>query len=385
MTLPHLSTSTPASSISRAEFERNDTVNSGELETPSFDDILRNSPAAKLIGLAEDEESLPDESSEDVPTPADSEDSDSPDASEDAEDEADDSDQEDSTEEDSDEDDTSTQDAELPKEEDIDWEYKVPVTVDGKTEYLTLEEIRKGFATDRHLSQKGRELGELKKQIEQERTEKLAELVNLGTVLNEELTSYETALATEYHSIKEKMDQARNEGDTYTARELRDELESVQEKYWQAKTKREQQLSQVAVKIQEQQAVEQQKWLSEYESQITTLIPDYSEKVAKSVREFAISEGIPPELLDNVYSAKVVKFIDDYRRLKTAKSAGVAKRKAAPVAKKSVPTKKGTPSAVKEKAQADVVRSRVLSGEADNAEQMAFLKSLSSVGKKLGT
>jgi len=112
----------------------------------------------------------------------------------------------DSEEENTDEDDKSTQNAELPTEEDIDWEYQVPVTVDGKTEYVSLEEIRKGYSTDKHLSQKGRELGELKKQIETERNEKLQELITLGSVVNEELTAVETKLSGEYHKIKGDID-----------------------------------------------------------------------------------------------------------------------------------------------------------------------------------
>jgi len=139
------------------------------------------------------------------------------------------------------EDDKSTQNADLPTEEDIDWEYQVPVTVDGKTEYVTLEEIRKGYSTDKHLSQKGRELGELKKQLETERTEKLQEIVTLGQVIHEELTAVETNLASQYHKLKSDIDKAREEGDTYTARELKEQLEATQEKYWTARNKREEQ------------------------------------------------------------------------------------------------------------------------------------------------
>ena len=137
MNLSHLSTSTPASEISSASF-RDDMGNSAELEAPNFDDILRNSPAAALLGLKK-EESLPTED-EDVLTPEQSEEDETTEevqeeTSDDAENDSDEeSDQENTEEESADEDDTSTQDSELPTEEDIDWEYKVPVTVDGKTE-----------------------------------------------------------------------------------------------------------------------------------------------------------------------------------------------------------------------------------------------------------
>jgi len=168
MNLPHLSTSTPASEISSASFD--DGSNSADLEVKSLDDILRNSPAAELLGL--NKESLPEEG-DDVPSPDEvSEEEAQEENDTESENDLDEEEESsDSEEEDTAEDDTSTQDTDLPSEEDIDWEYKVPVTVDGKTEYVTLEEIRKGYSTDKHLSQKGRELGELKKQLEAKATQ----------------------------------------------------------------------------------------------------------------------------------------------------------------------------------------------------------------------
>ncbi len=377
MNLSHLSTNTPASEVSSASFD--DGSVSADLEAKSLDDILRNSPAAKMLGL----ESLPEED-ESVPNP--DEESEEEQAQEnDSESENDLDENEESTdseEENAAEDDTSTQNAELPTEEDIDWEYQVPVTVDGKTEYVSLEEIRKGYSTDKHLSQKGRELGELKKQIETERNEKLQELVTLGSVVNAELTATETKHANEYHKIKADIDKAREEGDTYTARELKEKLEETQEKYWAARNKREANATQVAEQLKAQQAEQQQALLKAYEENITKVIPDYSDKVAGSIREFAIKEGIPEGLLDVIYDVNVVKFINDYRKLKTAKETGEVKRKAAPSVK-SVPTKNGTPATKKVQQAVTENRSKVLSGQGSKQDELDFLKRISSVSKKL--
>lgn len=385
MNLSHLSTSTPASEISSASF-RDDMGNSAELEAPNFDDILRNSPAAALLGI-KNEESLPKED-EDVLTPEQSEEDETTEevqeeTSDDAENDSDEeSDQEDTEEESTDEDDTSTQDSELPTEEDIDWEYKVPVTVDGKTEYFTLEDLRKGFATDKHLSQKGRELGELKKQIEEERDQKLDEVVKVGTMVRSELMQEEEALAQQYNKIKNDIAKAREEGDTYTARDLKDKLEDVQEKYWKARTKREGGEKLVAEQIVTRQREVQQKLLKEFQEKIPSFVPDFNEKVAKSIREFAVKEGIPATLLDQVYSAEVVKFINDYRKLKETTTKGAVKRKAVPTSR-SVPTKKGTPQSVQQKRVVDESRAKVLSGNGSNQDQLDFLKRISSVSKKL--
>jgi hypothetical protein len=378
MNLSNLSTNTPASEVSSASFD--DGYNSNDLEVKSLDDILRNSPAAKLLGL--NEESLPEED-EDVPNP---DKSSTEEAQENDDESAKDLDEEEESSDSEDtkevEDDKSTQDTDLPTEEDIDWEYKVPVTVDGKTEYVTLEEIRKGYSTDKHLSQKGRELGELKKQVEIERTKKLQEIVMLGQVINEELTAAETILANQYHKLKTDIDKAREEGDTYTARELKEQLEDTQEKYWKARNKREEQTKAVIEKIQIQQEEQQQVLMKQYQEKIVDLIPDYSDKVAFSVREFALKEGIPEQLLEGVYSPEVVKFINDYRKLKTAKETGEVKRKAAPNVK-SVPSKKGTPTSQKEREQASNSRNKVLSGQGSKQDELDFLKRISSVSKKL--
>jgi hypothetical protein len=380
MNLQHLSTNTPASEVSSKDFD--DGSYSADLEAKSLDDILRNSPAASLLGL-KDKESLPEEDLG-VPNPEESSEEEAQKENDD-ESETDLDEEEGSTEaeeESKDEDDTSTQNSELPSEEDIDWEYKVPVTVDGKTEYVSLEEIRKGYSTDKHLSQKGRELGELKKQVEQERNEKLQEVIQLGTVINQELTIVETNLAKEYHKVKSEIDKAREDGDSYTARELRDQLETVQEKYWAARNSREAKTTAVMEQLQAQQAEYQQQLLKNYEENIMNHIPDYSEKVATSIREFALKEGLPEELLNQVYDPVVVKFINDYRKLKTAKETGEVKRKAAPSVK-SIPSKKGTSNSQKEQQNVNTNRSKVLSGQGSKQDELDFLKRISSVSKKL--
>lgn len=373
------STSTPASEISSASFTDDSSGYSAEAESKALADILRNSPAAGLLGV--DTESHSEEEQVDQLQGDPSGEQEAQESDESSENDPDKDKTEDESEDsDSSKDDTST-DAALPSEEDIDWEYKVPVTIDGKTEYKTLEEIRKGFATDQHLSQKGRELGELKKQVEQEKSEKMQEIVKLGTALHSELSFVETGLANRYGELSAQIEKARESGDTYSARELKEEREAVQEKYWEARNKREAQLEEVTKRIVADNEAAKAKALSDYSANIKSFIPDYSEKVAVAVRDFAIKEGIPESLLDTVYDPAVVKFINDYRKLKTAKDTGEVKRKAV-VAVKSIPTKNGVSTTQRKQADASL-RSQVLSGKADASSEMNFLKSISSIGRKL--
>jgi hypothetical protein len=106
MNLSHLSTNTPASEVSSESF--NDGYNSNDSEVKSLDDILRNSPAANLLGL---KESLPEED-DDVPNPDEA--SEEKEAQENDDESAKDLDEEeskDSEEEEKAEDDASTQNA----------------------------------------------------------------------------------------------------------------------------------------------------------------------------------------------------------------------------------------------------------------------------------
>lgn len=386
--LPHLSTSTPASEISAADFAameaRNDMVgNSDESSVPSMADILRNSPARELLGL-KDEESQPTNTETPAPEKSDEEVDVPSETSDDAETASDDKEESTATEEEkTDEDDQeSTQQADLPTEEQIDWEYKIPVKIDGKVEYKTLEEVRKGFATDQHLSQKGREIGEARKQLEAEGKKRLDEIVQLGTVLHEELTQVETQLAQEYNKVEAELKAAKESGDTYTARDLKEKRDDIKERYWAARNKREAGARAVVEKIQARQAEETQRLLEHFQQEIPKLIPNFDEKTAKSIREFAIKEGISGELLEQIYDPVVVKFINDYRLLKTAKETGAAKRKTAPIVK-SVPSKKGPTQAAVTKRNDANLRSKVLSGQGTSQDQTAFLASISSIRHKL--
>ena len=127
----------------------------------------------------------------------------------------------------------------------------------------------------------------------------------------------------------------------------------------------------------EQRQQEQfQQQIEHFHKEIPGLIPDFSEEVAMSIRDFAVEEGVAPELLDGITDPIVIKFIDDYRRLKQNVSKGKAKRKAVP--KRSVPTRKAAPPAKKKQVAEDQLRKRALSEDASAADQDAFLKQLAS-------
>jgi len=337
----------------------------GRTEEALLADILRNTQFL-------DEESLPDEQIPEVDTEESNEDE--PEALEEDDTEEVEEEVEDEEEETSDEDDESTQDVEVFSTDDLDLDAKVAVKIDGEEMEVSFGDLIKGYSTEQHLSKKGRELGEARKQAEEEYQAKLSEIENVTKASAAVLYSEEQAFAKQYHDIEAKIEKAREEGDTYEVNDLKDKREQAQKRYWDARNKRENIVKTVESQMEAQQNKAWEEQVNYFNETIPTIIPDFNEETAMAIREFAIEEGIAPEILDTIADPIIVKFVDDYRRLKQGVTKGQAKRKVAST--KRAPVKKAK-SVTKKKVEAsEKTRQRALSGEASEAEQMDFLRGL---------
>ena len=262
--------------------------------------------------------------------------------------------------------------AELPEEDEIDWEYKIPVTVDGETQYLSLEEVRKGYATQQHLSGQGRELGEARKQIEEERTAKLAEVEQMAYAMNELLGGNEQRLAQQYHQIEEQIQSARDDGDTYKVQELKDQREIAQQQYWQVRQQREGVLGKYGEAKQEAEAQEWNQKVETFYQGITEVIPEYNEEYANDLRTFGQEMGISEEYMMTIVDPTIVKVLDDYRKLKQGVTTGAKKRAKAPV--KKAPTKKPRTEKQQKASKENMTKARAFREDATEEDQMAFLR-----------
>ena len=108
-----------------------------------------------------------------------------------------------------------------------------------------------------------------------------------------------------------------------------------------------------------------------FDEDIKELVPDFD---SEAVRQFALDEGIPQEFLDIIMDANVVKFVDDYRRLKQGISKGTAKRKNTPA--KKAPLKKAKTTSRKKQDAASAAKARAMNPDSSSEDQMDFLRGL---------
>jgi hypothetical protein len=328
---------------------------------------------ADIVANSEFTESLPNE--QDVPELDTEETAEDPDAEESENEEVEEK-VETEEEEATDEDDTSTQESEVYATEDLDLDAKVAIKIDGKDTEVSFSDLIKGYSTEQHLSNEGRKLGDARKQLDEEYEKKFKEINDLGQASSAVLYREEQALAKEYHDIESQIDQARKDGDTYEVNELKDKREQAQKNYWNARNGREQLVKQVQAQVQEQNTKQWNEQLESFNKAIPEMIPDFNEKTAVAIREFAIAEGIQPEVLDTIVDPVIVKFVDDYRRLKQGVTKGTAKRKATVV--KKAPVRKAKTRSQKEIDNETKIRQRAFSEDSSNEDQMAFLRGLAN-------
>jgi hypothetical protein len=342
------------------------TATGGQTEAEMLDNILQST------AFLNNEESLPDEQIPEVDT--EESDEDEPEASEENDTEEVEEEVEEDEEETETEDDESTQNVDVYSTDDLDLEAKVIVKIDGEETEVSFGDLIKGYSTEQHLSKKGREIGEARKELEEEYQSKLGDIEKTAQASSAILYSQEQTFAKQYHEIESQIEKAREEGDTYEVNELKDKREQIQKKYWDARNQRESIINTVESKLQEQQEAAWKEQVEYFNSVIPEMIPDFDEKTAMSIREFAIEEGIAPEILDTIADPVIVKFVDDYRRLKQGVAKGQAKRKTASV--KRAPVKKAKPAAKRKAQQEKSIRERAFSENATEAEQMDFLRGL---------
>ena len=267
------------------------------------------------------------------------------------------------TEEGEDESEDATQEtSEAEDEGEIDMDFRVPVKIDGEESEVSMEELVANYQTKQSQSKKGDELAEQAKELQATR-----EQAEIYARVNAELLQREDAkdISVLKH-LQSQVDKAFEEDD-YQASKLNNKLGKAKEEYTSRKASRDN-LMQGMVGTMNQQYQEQfTKQVEHFNKVVKDLIPDWSEGVAKSNREFALSIGLDERMVDTMTDPAMVKAIDGYRRLSENSDKGIAKRKKTPV--KRVPTKKPSSAKTKKSNRVEDARSRVKKGKATSRDE----------------
>ena len=353
-----------------------DQFSSDDSHDDSLADILANSPIMKMVAEedktpSDDYDDETDESDEGYLEDSD-EDANTEDGNEGEEDDAE-------YDEGSEDEQSSTQDDQESgsEEDDIDWDFDVPVKIDGEESLVSLEELRKGYQTQQHLSNQGRELGEQRKLLEQESKDKLDEIVGMADAMSQSMMAEENKYGLEYNTVKDEIAQMRKDGDKFGLADKKDELDVAQEKYWEARKGRES--TQGAIKV-KQDGAKQLEWdakVKDFSERIHQFVPDFDETTATAVRTFAIEQGVPDSIVDQVTSPEMVKFVNDYRLQMEKLNKGSAKRKQT-VKRKANPTKKNPTGRMKANQRKQNTSAQLANGTLSDEDGDAFLKSLAS-------
>ena len=351
------------------EVGREDFLVDDPTQIPLPDSLLRDTDFLKED---EKEMALP-VNNEEIPDPAD--DTEEEDLVEAVDEETDEVDEVKEPEEDEEIDDAeASTDSTEYSEDEIDWDAKMP---DANGNMRTLREFQVGFSTAQHQSAQGRELNEARKAFEAEAAEKVQQINQMSQAAVSVLYTEEQKLAADYHSMDEKIKSARKNEDGFEdISELKDEKEELQNTYWQARRRREGLEQAVG---QHQQNVFQERWerdIKVFQETVTNHIPDFSEKVADDIRKFAIAEGLPEDLINSVTDVSLVKFVDDYRRLKEGTDKGAKKRKKVII--KRAPLKKAKGPDEQKKTAENLVKARAFRADATDADHLAYAKQFAS-------
>ena len=244
--------------------------------------------------------------------------------------------------------------------------------IDGEDVTLPLSEWVAGSATKQHLSKQGRELGEARKSLDEERAAKLGELEQLSAQLAYATQHEEQQLAQEYHDVTQKLNKAMADDDTYEIGELTRDQKKAQEKYWEVRSKREGAEQEVTKQMNAARQEQFARDVEHFHQEIPNYVEGWNEDVAQEVREFALEEGLPEVLVDTMTNPAIVKFVHKFYEQSKGIKTGAKKRAATPT--KKVPAKKQRSVKQKQASKENLVVAKGLNPNSTPQDQHNFLK-----------
>ena len=328
-----------------------------QTDESSVNDFDFDAMADEILGLE------PDEATQDSDEATEELEGEDHNTDEDA-DEVDEVEDDNESEEDNEEDESTdaTQESDSDELGEIDMDFSVPVKIDGKESEVTMAELVANYQTKQSQSKKGDELAEQAKVLEQTR-----EQAEIYARVNAELLQREDAKdQSVLKHLQDQVDKAFEEDD-FQASKLNNKLGKAKEEYSTRQASRNNLLQGMSQQLGQQQQEQFGKQVEHFNTVVKEMIPDWSEEVALSNRNFALSIGLDERVVDTMTDPAMVNAIDKFRRLSENSDVGTAKRKQTPV--KRVPTKKPSNAKTKKSNKIDAARKAASKGRATEKDE----------------
>jgi hypothetical protein len=252
----------------------------------------------------------------------------------------------------------------------LDLDYLVAVKVDGEESEVSMKELIRGYQTAAHANKKSIDASE--------QLRKAQALAQESTALKEEnaklLSTTVDAEQRQLAAYDRKIQQLIADDDMYELPKWQEARRVKAREIEETKTK--------AAQLDQESRAEQemsynsnlQAYKEQAVEQLNSKVPGW-EKSYDEVVNWAVKDLGLPDFAD-VVDPDVIALMYDYKTLKDGKKSAVTKRKRAPV--KSVKANKSVSKNAKAKEKADVLRKKVLKGEASESQQEDFLGTMAA-------
>jgi hypothetical protein len=252
----------------------------------------------------------------------------------------------------------------------LDLDYLVAVKVDGEESEVSMKELIRGYQTAAHANKKSIDASE--------QLRKAQALAQESTALKEEnaklLSTTVDAEQRQLAAYDRKIQQLIADDDMYELPKWQEARRVKAREIEETKTK--------AAQLDQESRAEQemsynsnlQAYKEQAVEQLNSKVPGW-EKSYDEVVNWAVKDLGLPDFAD-VVDPDVIALMYDYKTLKDGKKSAVTKRKRAPV--KSVKANKSVNKNAKAKEKADVLRKKVLKGEASESQQEDFLGTMAA-------
>jgi hypothetical protein len=252
----------------------------------------------------------------------------------------------------------------------LDLDYLVAVKVDGEESEVSMKELIRGYQTAAHANKKSIDASE--------QLRKAQALAQESTALKEEnaklLSTTVDAEQRQLAAYDRKIQQLIADDDMYELPKWQEARRVKAREIEETKTK--------AAQLDQESRAEQemsynsnlQAYKEQAVEQLNSKVPGW-EKSYDEVVNWAVKDLGLPDFAD-VVDPDVIALMYDYKTLKDGKKSAVTKRKKTPV--KSVKANKSVSKNAKAKEKADVLRKKVLKGEASESQQEDFLGTMAA-------